>query len=209
MNQVQSLAQADLLRQVLHEVETAQVTVAGDSMSPLLRRGDRIGLRRVDVTQIQPGQVVTFADPLAEDTLLTHRIVAVQQTNGAATALLARGDRSLVFDALVSPEQVIGLVQWRQRDGRILRLDSGAGAWLSAQLGHLAEGERRLTTGVALPPGMPPADLLVEADIQSRRRIAAPWVRGLRLGSRGLSTVLSYLVSWLAGAPSDPALLEL
>lgn len=205
MNEIDRIAPTDLLRGTLRQVPVAAVTVAGDSMVPLLRRGDLINLMPIELSDIRPGQIITFANPDNPTTLQTHRALAVQNESSQRPFLLARGDRVLLFDPPVPADHVIGRVITRQRNGRVLSLEQGPGAWLSRRLGHIAERERLLVTGVRVD-GQPCSPLQCTASDQAaRQRMSALWARALRLSSRGWSHFLSTLINFLATAPAGPA----
>lgn len=201
------IAEADLLRETLRRLPAASITVAGSSMAPLLRPGDLIGVQRVAPEEIRPGQIITFISPDEPDFLVTHRAVGLDR-RAAPPLLLARGDRSLVFDPPISAERILGYVTWRQRDGRVLRLDQGAGAWLSAYLGRAAERERRLVTGVPLPAGLPPAAARAASDAAVAARGDAGFGHILRRASHAWSRFIAHFVHLAAAAPGDPAAQE-
>ncbi len=141
---------ADVLRDHIREDQIARLTVSSNSMAPLLKSGDIIGLQQADPSDIQCGQIITFCDPQDPQTLLTHRVAASWQDEQGEQFILTRGDHRLLFDRAFRFEQVVGHVIWRIRDGRRLRIDQGMGAWLSRQLGRIAERERRQITGIDL-----------------------------------------------------------
>jgi hypothetical protein len=208
MNEIDRIAPTDLLRGTLRQVPVAAITVMGDSMSPLLRRGDLIDLKPIELSRIAPGQIITFANPHDPGTLQTHRALAVQNGPAQRPFLLTRGDRVLHFDPLVPADHIIGRVIARQRDGRTLSLEHGPGAWLSSHLGHIAERERLLITGVRLREQLLDPAQRAASDRAAQQRVSAPWARVLRLGSRGWSALLSTFVNFLA-ALAGPATREL
>lgn len=205
MNEVETISEA-LLRETLQQASSASVTVAGESMAPLLRRGDLIGLRPLPLEQVRPGQIVTFSDPLHPGGLQTHRVIGVH-TAGDSPVFYTRGDRALTFDPPLKGERLLGRVVWRQRDGRALTLMSGRGLWLSAHLGRIAEQERRWVTGVRLPAQFDPAAVR-SSDGRVRGRLTASWVRALRLGSRTWSRFVAALIT-LTAAPLSATDLEM
>lgn len=207
-NGAEALTEASLLRETLRQVPAASVTVAGESMAPLLRRGDLIGVAPLVLEQLAPGQVVTFADPLVPGQLQTHRLVAVDTAVSGSPRLLTRGDRALTFDPPVAMDQLMGRVLWRQREGRKLALDQGSGLWLSGHLGRVAERERRWASSTPLPTVVEPA-ALAAANARARTRVGAPWVRLLRLGSRAWSSILTSIIDITTAAPASAATREL
>jgi signal peptidase I len=149
---------ADVLREHIREDRIARLTVSSDSMSPLLKSGDIIGLRHASEAQIQPGKIVTFNAPGDPQGLKTHRIVASWRNDQGNRLILTRGDHVLTFDPPWNAEAVVGQVIWRARNGRILKFDQGLGQWLSRQLGLIAEMER------AQISGLPIANLVLTPD---------------------------------------------
>ncbi len=184
-----------MLREALRRVETAAVTVAGDSMAPLLMRGDLIGLERVELSEVRVGQIVTFSQPQEASELQTHRVIATAAAETGQPFLLTRGDRTLLFDPPVSAEQVIGRVLWRKRNGRVLDLDGGPGGWLSAQLGREAERERRVITGVPVGSDHSSVGAVRVSDAVMKKRSRALWARGLHLGSEAWGRFLEFAVT--------------
>lgn len=141
---------ADMLKESIRQGTTPSLTVTSNSMSPLLRAGDQVGLQQLLPSDAQPGQIITFADSANPGDLITHRMAGTSMANGEVR-FATYGDRSLLFDCPVAPEDVVGVVIWRQRNGRILDLKDGQGAWLNKKLAeHSREGLRRAS---GLQPG--------------------------------------------------------
>lgn len=126
---------ADSLRESLARNLPPVLTVSSDSMMPLLRQGDEVVLTAVTPDGLHSGEIVTYFNGID---LITHRFWRV-----AGERLLFRGDRPMHYDPPVFPEQVIGRVQERRRNGRTLSLDFGRGAWLNRHLAWLVQWEYR------------------------------------------------------------------
>lgn len=133
---------AGLLHESMKDGKVPFLTVTSNSMRPLLRRGDQVGLSATTLQQLTPGDVIVVRDG---DTFLTHRFVAIRQKD-AETMLLTRGDRPLALDPPWSPDRYVGRVTVLRRSGRVLSLEHGAGRWLNQHLGCLARLETRLFT---------------------------------------------------------------
>lgn len=129
-----------LLQEAMSRGKMPFLTVTSNSMSPLLRRGDQIGLSAPDAESLAAGDVIVLQ---TGDHFTTHRYWETHEDSGRSW-LLTRGDRLLMFDPPWSPEQYIGRVVVRRRGGRTLWLDRGAGRWLNARLNGVARLERRL-----------------------------------------------------------------
>ncbi|MFW6182538.1 MAG: hypothetical protein ACOC8X_01985, partial [Chloroflexota bacterium] len=133
---------ADLLHESMIDGKVPFLTVTSNSMRPLLRRGDQVGLSAAALQQLAPGDVIVVRDGR---TFLTHRLVAIRRKD-AGTMLLTRGDRPLALDPPWSPDCYVGRVTVLRRGGRVLSLEHGAGRWLNQHLGRLARFEARLFT---------------------------------------------------------------
>ena len=127
---------ADMLRQSLEQGDTPFLTISSDSMAPLLKTGDQVGLEPVEPFQLNPGDIITLAP---EGDLLTHRFWGMG--NGC---LRTRGDRPLVFDPLWTSDCLLGRVIVRKRNGRSLSFTSGWGQRLNRHLAWLIKLENKL-----------------------------------------------------------------
>jgi signal peptidase len=58
------------------------LVVRSDSMAPTLRTGDVILTRLQRPSAVEPGDVVTFADPTRDNRLITHRVVEQERVEG-------------------------------------------------------------------------------------------------------------------------------
>lgn len=161
---------ADVLREYIRKDRIARLTISSDSMAPLLKSGDVIGLQSVDSSDVQPGQIITFCDPRDPQILITHRVAASGQDDLGEQFFVTRGDHILLFDPVVKFGDIVGRVVWRIRDGRLLHLDQGSGAWLSRQLGKIAERERRQITGIDLESVQLSPDAVAAANKQTKVR---------------------------------------
>lgn len=137
MTQYEPLFLADMLKESIQQGTTPSLTVVSNSMSPLLRPGDQVGLQIVVLAQLCRGHIVTFSNPRDPADLVTHRVVGTFPDE-EASKIITFGDRMLMFDMPISMDDVVGRVIWRCRNGRVLDLDSGKGAWLSKKLAQQA-----------------------------------------------------------------------
>lgn len=155
----------ELLKDSMKKGAMPFLTVTSNSMSPLLRLGDEIGLRSVEVSEIRAGDVLVLQE---QEVLTTHRFWRTFQQNGQ-TMLVTRGDRTLHFDPPWSAHQVVGRAVVRRRGQRLLWLDQGHGRHLNAWLARLARWEMRLLSrwGPASDGRLRPSRLL--------RRIVHGW----------------------------------
>ncbi|HEV2381834.1 MAG TPA: S24/S26 family peptidase [Terriglobia bacterium] len=135
ISEVASNLKAELAVEVLRSFGEAQLPVTGASMLPALWPGDVIRVRRGDVTEVRPGEIVLF---LRDGRIVAHRVVqccsgtgtlpvlhqdgthdqthsqsgcATMPTTGGATSfLVTRGDRVKKSDAPVAAEELLGRV---------------------------------------------------------------------------------------------------
>ncbi|MCP4360613.1 MAG: signal peptidase I [Chloroflexi bacterium] len=126
-----------LLQESLQQGHPTNLTVISNSMMPLLQTGDQITLEPVQVSQLETGDIITFA---AEKHLFTHRFWALA-TSQDNTQLYTRGDHMLRFDPPVPAMNLVGRVSRRQRQTSTLDLTYGWGLRLNRHLAWLARLE--------------------------------------------------------------------
>ena len=141
---------AEVLRGYVDGNQVARLIVTSNSMAPLLKNGDIIGLKRADKTGIKPGQIITFEDPGDDHSLTTHRFITNLEDDQGHLLMLTRGDHALLFDHPWNADALVGQVVWRVRNGRLIRFDRGPGQWLSLQMGSMSERERARISGLPL-----------------------------------------------------------
>ncbi len=137
---------AEMLRDSIRQGTTPSLTIISNSMSPLLRAGDKVGLQELNLANAQPGQIITFLQEESGAKLITHRIAGMFMENGE-NKIATFGDRSLLFDYPTAHGDIVGQVAWRQRNDRILNLITGRGAWLSEKLAREAKNNLVRTSG--------------------------------------------------------------
>ena len=132
---------ADLLRDGLVTGHMPYLTISSGSMSPLLQPGDQVGVQKVSLAQLSPGDIVVVYH---QDMLLTHRYYGVQpaRLGEPAAFFVTRGDRSRGYDPVWREQQLLGRVVVRRRGQHLLWLDYGHGLWLNRRLARLAGVER-------------------------------------------------------------------
>lgn len=133
-----------LLQESLARGETAVLTIRSNSMAPLLKVGDKVGITAVSNPTLHPGDIITLFTP--PDDLLTHRYWGNTAQNGRLL-LHTRGDRVWQFDPPHPGENIIGKVIIRWRQERPFSLTTGLGRWLNHHLYQLAQLEYRLVAG--------------------------------------------------------------
>ena len=158
MPEPDSKTASELLRRSLREGKQPYVTVASNSMLPLLRRGDRIRLGDVVVDKLKRGDIIAYGAP-AE--LTVHRFWGIIGQDADAS-LLTKGDRHLHFDPPIPAAAIIGKVTARQRNGRHIVLTDGLGGWLNHRLANVTALEVRLLS--IIPESIKPGSYLAVAN---------------------------------------------
>jgi hypothetical protein len=174
--------------------QTAQMTVAGHSMSPLLNIGDVVGLQMIDLAEIKTGQVITFRDPNDPAGLLTHRVAAINGDGQTGLFLLTRGDRIMMFDKPLKEDDLVGRVVWRERNGRRLQLEQGSGARLSNILGKISEIQRRLISGLSFESMALTPDGVAAVNDRVLNRRDSTYARAVRKSGTTCSRILAAFV---------------
>jgi signal peptidase len=88
------------------------MTMLSGSMTPVIRTGDEIVDDQVTATQaehLQVGQIVSFREAAGSTTIITHRIIAVHDTNGQVS-YVTKGDVNNAPDTSPRPaSDVVGV----------------------------------------------------------------------------------------------------
>lgn len=182
MTKTDTLLLIDMLRQSLAQGQIPFLTISSNSMTPLLKTGDQVGLAPVTIDQLSRGDIVTL---LQDDHLLTHRFWGVAQGQRPFT----RGDRPLTPDKPGSAGQILGRVIVRRRHQRELALQNGIGRRLNQHLARLIRLEAALLTGHAPGPTAPTMPL------QKQRTL---WVRLVRRAFFVWASLVEKIVTRLA-----------
>ena len=204
MTDYDALPLADVLREHIGGDQVAQLTVSSNSMSPLLKSGDVIGLQYTGFSHIQRGQIVTFTDSGESRSLTTHRIAASWIDGQGNLQILTRGDHVLFFDRPRKVEAIVGQVVWRVRNGRKLRLDQGPGEWLCKQLGLIAERERVQISGLSLDQLQLTPDGIASANHKALLRRKGITARLVSRASRSWRRLLAFIVPLFAREKKSP-----
>ncbi|MCI0396967.1 MAG: signal peptidase I [Chloroflexi bacterium] len=131
---------AELLRETMARGQLPFLTIASNSMAPLVRRGDQIGIAPARPEELQPGDVIVV---MGQGELVTHRYWGCLEQNGRRR-LVTRGDRQRHFDRPVAEASLVGRVVARRRQNRLLSLSEGPGRRLNHSLAGLARLDIRL-----------------------------------------------------------------
>jgi signal peptidase I len=98
--------------------------VASQSMSPLIRSGDRVRVGQAEPGALRPGDIVLFA--AVDGSLVTHRYIGSACVAGD-TLLHTKGDRSLVPDTPWPAAGLVGRVEAILRGEKELDVGRGRG----------------------------------------------------------------------------------
>ena len=83
--------------------------VLSGSMSPAFEAGGLVVVRPAEAEEIVVGDIITYREPGAEETLTTHRVVVVERENGLQ--FITKGDANEVIDQDPVPaENLVGKV---------------------------------------------------------------------------------------------------
>ena len=83
------------------------LSVQTGSMVPTFRPGDAVFLRRVVPANLQPGDIISYRNPLDASMIITHRLISRDNQTGRLTT---EGDNSSTPDPDFPAQQVVGQV---------------------------------------------------------------------------------------------------
>jgi signal peptidase I len=87
--------------------------VYSGSMVPALPVGSLAVVQPVPVSLLKARDIITYRDPLQSDTLVTHRLVSVEQVEDGRTLFRTKGDANEQEDSVyVDPNAVLGRVAY-------------------------------------------------------------------------------------------------
>lgn len=114
--------------------------VTGDSMHPLIRRGDCVHIQGCDPRDLSAGDIITYRN---DGLYVTHRVLWVKR-RGADIRLITKGDSEITADPPLSAEHIIGKVAAIRRANRTLGLEAPHWRLLNHLLWMLSLGEATL-----------------------------------------------------------------
>jgi signal peptidase I len=133
-------AKCELAEKTLRLFGSLRLRVTGFSMLPSVWPGDLLLIRRREIEQIHPGDIVLFA---RHGRLIAHRVV-FKTDDPEAPSLITRGDARPSQDSAISRAELLGNVsgilrggQWIQPPRR-LSLGARAVAMLVSRSGRVA-----------------------------------------------------------------------
>jgi signal peptidase I len=105
----------ELIRQALTSGARIEARVKSDSMSPLIRAGDLIGIISISPKVLVKGDIVVYN---ADSRLAVHRMVGRLRRDDGAVMLLTKGDANGTADPPIAVDDVAGKIE---------RIESSAG----------------------------------------------------------------------------------
>ncbi len=85
--------------------------VLSGSMEPAIHVGAVAVVKGTRLADLKPGDVISYRTPNNPDTVVTHRLIAIEQTEDGRQLLHAKGDASPSEDAIpIDPNAVLGRV---------------------------------------------------------------------------------------------------
>jgi signal peptidase I len=106
-------AKCELAEKTLRRFGTLRLRVTGFSMLPSVWPGDLLLIRRQEIEQIHPGDIVLFA---CYGRLIAHRVV-FKTDDPEAPSIVTRGDALSVQDSAIGPAELLGKVSGILRAG--------------------------------------------------------------------------------------------
>jgi signal peptidase I len=106
-------AKCELAEKTLRRFGSLRLRVTGFSMLPSVWPGDLLLIRRQEMEQIYPGDIVLFA---RHGRLIAHRVV-LKTDDPEAPSLVTRGDALPSQDSAISPAELLGKVSGILRAG--------------------------------------------------------------------------------------------
>jgi signal peptidase len=98
-----------LVLSVIPQVGVKALSVATGSMTPAIPQGSLVIIRRVPLSTIKVGEVVTYHDAAKPGQTITHRVVAKTTKNGIPV-FTTKGDANKVADPQVAGGSIVGEV---------------------------------------------------------------------------------------------------
>ena len=125
----------DLGKESLSKGGSLLLRVVSDSMKPMLKIGDILTVKSATCDDIRCGDLIVF---IVNHTYFTHRVLDI---NGEF--IQTKGDWWHKPDPLLRLDAIIGVVQSREHDGRIINFEKNRWGRMNRVLGHLGRMQVR------------------------------------------------------------------
>jgi signal peptidase I len=141
-------AAVDLAREELAQGALLRLRVSGQSMAPLVERGDLVLVQRANLKDLRRGDLVLVEQGGG---FLVHRLVAAPRRGARscgpdAHQVQTKGDNASYADLPLPTQEVLGRVVAVEKGGGMIELDSGQWPMVNRLLGLLGWGEVQLFT---------------------------------------------------------------
>jgi signal peptidase I len=103
-----------------HKESRLQVYAAGDSMSPLIKKGDTITIKSVAPEEIKPGDIAVFD---SQGKLCAHRLIR-KYSIGNRHVFITKSDKTFMTDISFEDQKLIGKVACIRKATAVLNLES-------------------------------------------------------------------------------------
>ena len=122
-----STGQAEAMRQLfvnlLREGHVIRSLAVGESMSPCIKKGDRLTVKPIALDEAGTGEIVAFRKNESHSVLTTHRVIH-KGTDCGQGYLITKGDSNVYRDFPLVPEDVLGKVVSIDKNGRVTSLET-------------------------------------------------------------------------------------
>lgn len=89
------------------------VAIMSNSMSPVFNRGDVVVIEKLNEEELKNLQLYDIIEYIVDDTVVVHRIIAIDRLNNGSVYYQTKGDNNNAADAKkVKPEQILGIVKF-------------------------------------------------------------------------------------------------
>lgn len=103
-----------------HKESRLQVYATGDSMSPLIKKGDTIVIKSVSPEEIKLGDIAVFD---SQGKLCAHRLIR-KYSIGNRYVFITKSDKTFMADASFEDQKLIGKVACIRKATAVLNLES-------------------------------------------------------------------------------------
>lgn len=103
---IKNIEYATLFKDLLSKDIDLRVKVTGGSMTPFLKSGEIVTVRKVHFKEINIGDLILFKDDNGFSVL--HRIVSIKKNNQERITFITKGDRIISIDNPVREDMILG-----------------------------------------------------------------------------------------------------
>jgi signal peptidase I len=96
----------ELFRDILERGLSLRIKATGKSMSPFLRGGEIITIKKVPFSSLRRGDLILFVSGAGQ--ILLHRIIGKKRLDDGSFVFRTKGDASMTFDEPAAEERILG-----------------------------------------------------------------------------------------------------